>query len=187
MKRIITLCLAVVLTLSLAGLAQAILPPNLNSKTLLSFDTMVGVDGIFLGAANPVRDVPGGGQPWVFNAVTGSLKGDGTVTVFVKGLIIPSLGFNPAAFFRVIVSCITLNPAGVPETRNIITPADPTVMLGDPRNGDAFFNTVVDLPNPCLAPVIFITSPTGSWFTVTGGGVIPPIPAAPAVVNQRGR
>jgi hypothetical protein len=173
MKRILTICLVVVLTLSLTSLAQAALPANLNSQVLLSFDTMVGVNGSLLGAARPIRGIPGGGQPWVFNSVMGSLKGDGTLNLFVKGLIIPALGSNPAAFFRVIVSVITLNAAGNPITRNIITPENPAVMLGDPTLGNAFFNLKVDLPNPCIAPIIFITSPTGAWFTVTGGGVIP--------------
>ena len=25
------------------------------------------------------------------------------------------------------------------------------------------------LPSPCLAPIVFVASPTGSWFAVTGG------------------
>ena len=41
-------------------------------------------------------------------------------------------------------------------------------MIGDPQNGDAEIEAKLDLPNPCIAPIIFVTSPTGSWFSVTG-------------------
>jgi hypothetical protein len=28
---------------------------------------------------------------------------------------------------------------------------------------------VLELPSPCLAPIVFVTSPGGAWFAVTGG------------------
>ena len=183
MKRILAFCLAMVMALGLmTSLAEAQLigvdprPPRPVANTVLSFDTMVGVNGPFLGAANPIRGVNGGGLPWVFNSVSGKLLSNGRLTLTVNGLIIPAsagVGFNPAAFFRVLVSCITLNANGLPVERRLITGPNPAVMVGDPRNGDAVFNTRLNLPNPCIAPIIFITSPTGSWFAVTGSGVIP--------------
>jgi hypothetical protein len=179
MKRIPAVCLAMVLAFGfMAGFAEAqviVVPPN-PIKTVLSFNTMVGVNGPFLGAANPIRGVNGGGLPWVFNSVSGRLLENGRLQVTVNGLIIPAsagVGFNPAPFFRLIVSCLTLNPSGVVVTKNIITRENPAVMVGDPRNGNAVFNSSIRLPNPCIAPIIFITSPTGSWFAVTGSGVIP--------------
>jgi hypothetical protein len=42
------------------------------------------------------------------------------------------------------------------------------VMIGDPTNGNAKIEEELDLPDPCLAPIVFVTSPTGSWFAVTG-------------------
>jgi hypothetical protein len=27
---------------------------------------------------------------------------------------------------------------------------------------------VVDLPSPCIAPIVFVTSPNGAWFAATG-------------------
>jgi hypothetical protein len=39
-------------------------------------------------------------------------------------------------------------------------PASPT--------GDARIRTQLDLPEPCVAPVVFITSPTNAWFAATG-------------------
>ena len=43
--------------------------------TVLESDTMVGVFGPFLGNANPIRDVPGGGLPWVLKKAEGELAG----------------------------------------------------------------------------------------------------------------
>jgi hypothetical protein len=178
MKRIMAVCLVAVIALSLASFAEArvLIDPPDPPNTVLSFDTMVGVNGPFLGAANPIRGINGGGLPWVFSSVSGRLLDNGRLRLTVNGLIIPAsagVGFNPAAFFRVVVSCLTVNAVGNVVTRNRITPEDPTVMVGDPRNGNAVFDTRVRLPNPCIAPIIFITSPTGAWFTVTGSGVIP--------------
>jgi hypothetical protein len=34
--------------------------------------------------------------------------------------------------------------------------------------GDGHLNTSVALPSPCFAPILFVTSPTGQWFAVTG-------------------
>ena len=35
--------------------------------------------------------------------------------------------------------------------------------------GNARIRAELTLPQPCIAPIIFVTSPTGSWFAVTGG------------------
>lgn len=140
-------------------------------QQILRFDTMNGVDGPFLGAANPIREVRGGGLPWVIARGRGKLDDDGKLDVEVRGLIIPlsaGFGFNPAPFFRVVISCLSVNASGLVEIVNVITANGDEVMLGDPRNGDARFKTKVDLPTPCVAPVLFVTSPGGSWFSVTG-------------------
>jgi hypothetical protein len=34
--------------------------------------------------------------------------------------------------------------------------------------GNAEIEATVNLPSPCFAPIVFVTSPTGSWFAVTG-------------------
>jgi hypothetical protein len=36
-------------------------------------------------------------------------------------------------------------------------------------DGDATIEATVDLPEPCIAPVVFVTSPTNAWFAATGG------------------
>ena len=69
---------------------------------VFQFETMVPVDGPFLGNTNPIRDVPGGGLPWVLTDGKGKLRADGNLDVKVNGLIIPAsvegFGFNPAPF-----------------------------------------------------------------------------------------
>jgi hypothetical protein len=148
---ILAICCAMTMAL-LTPFAQA------GSDTVLEFDTMVGVAGPFLGDANPIRDVNGGGAPW-------------ELEVEVEGLIIPESagrGFNPAAFFRAAVSCITMDEAGFPMNHTVYTDNGAEVMKGDPTNGDARIEAMVVLPNPCIAPIVFVTSPTGSWFAVTG-------------------
>jgi len=34
--------------------------------------------------------------------------------------------------------------------------------------GDAKIEAMLHLPDPCVAPIIFVTSPSGEWFAVTG-------------------
>ncbi len=145
---------------------------------VLEFKTMVGVDGPFLGNSNPMNGVPGGGRPWGLEEGSGKLQANGRLDIKVRSLIIPAsegsqFGLNPVAFFRAIVSCTSLDESGEPIIVNTSTQNDDEVMIGDPRNGDARIKEVIDLPNPCLAPVIFVTSPTGAWFAVTGAGIIP--------------
>jgi hypothetical protein len=141
-----------------------------DKSVVLSFHTMVGVFGPFLGTANPIRGVPGGGLPWVLDEGRGELKADGSLEVRVKGLIIPAsagLGFNPVPFFKAIVSCISVDN-GNPVDVNVTTNNGAEVMIGDPRNGNALIEADLDLPDPCIAPIVFVTSPTGAWFAVTG-------------------
>jgi hypothetical protein len=153
--------------------AMALLPSYAaaGNDTVLEFDTMVGVSGPFLGSANPIRDVNGGGAPWVLDRGRGELRADGELWVEVRGLISPESagrGFNPADFFRAAVSCISMDEAGVPVFRTVFTDNGAEVMEGDPTNGDATIEAMLVLPNPCIAPIVFVTSPTGSWFAVTG-------------------
>src|SRR5881409_2805431 len=55
---------------------------------LLAFDHMYGVDGPFVGEANPIRDVVGVELPWT---ITGFIKGQldtkGRLKILVRGLV----------------------------------------------------------------------------------------------------
>jgi hypothetical protein len=140
---------------------------------VLKFSTMTPVTGPYVGTANPVRGVAGGGLPWVLTAGAGSLKRDGHLMVRVRGLVLakqapvpPALrGTNPFPDFRALVSCQTIGSGNTATITNIST--------GDFKAntaGDSSINAVVRLPRPCIAPIVFVTGPTGTdvWFAVTG-------------------
>ena len=135
---------------------------------LLETDTMVGVDGPFVGNANPIRGINGGGLPWVLDEAKVELDRDGKLEVEVEGLIIPDMGNNPALFFKVIVSCLSFDADGILVTANVMTTNGDEVMEGDPLNGDAKIEADIVLPTPCIAPIVFVTSPGGDWFAATG-------------------
>jgi hypothetical protein len=140
----------------------------------LKFDRMTPVNGPQVGPANPVRGVRGGGLPWVLTTGTGSLDCDGHLRVQVRGLVLasqPSVpaalrGTNPFPALRAIVSCQSIGAEGTATIANIST--------GDFRanaSGDLDIDARVSLPQPCIAPMVFITGPSGVrvWFAVTEG------------------
>jgi len=46
---------------------------NPPAPRILAFDTMYGVDGPFVGAASPIREVIGDELPWVIGSAKGAL------------------------------------------------------------------------------------------------------------------
>ena len=53
---------------------------------------------------------------------------------------------------------------------NVLTAAVPaTTGLASAGGGNAHIRADVSLPHPCIAPIVFVTSPAGSWFASTGG------------------
>lgn len=141
-----------------------------SSGTILEFDTMAPVTEPFTGDANPIRGVPGGGLPWEIDSAKGELRSDGRVEIEVEGLVLARRdpvpeqlqGTNPVPSFQGVVSCVTAEGDG-PATVNSATALAPAS-----TTGDAKIEGTVDLPTPCLAPIVFVTSPTGAWFSVTG-------------------
>jgi hypothetical protein len=139
------------------------------NQDVLEFDTMAGVTEPFTGSAHPVRGVAGGGLPWELDRARGELRSDGRLEIKVEGLVlarrapVPAAqqGSNPIPQFRAVVSCLT--PVS-PDTGERIT-TDPVAAS---PTGDARFSTRVDLPEPCVAPIVFVTSPSGAWFAATG-------------------
>src|SRR6266849_844283 len=70
-------------------------------QTILSFGTMIGNSGPFIGSRNPIRGVPAGGAPWVvLGGAVGQLTQDGLLYVDVRGLVLVSTLMNPSANFR---------------------------------------------------------------------------------------
>lgn len=140
---------------------------------VLEFDTMVGVPRPYTGATNAIRGVPGGGLPWVIDSAKGELRVDGRIEVAVEGLVIDPddpaavaaglAGTNPVPNFKAIVSCLSKDAAGGAITANVSTGLFPADAAGDSTIEDA-----VSLPEPCIAPIVFVTSPGGAWFAATG-------------------
>src|SRR6516162_4270865 len=139
--------------------------------TILKFNVMTPVTGPYVGTANPIRMVPGGGLPWMITAGTGFLSRDGRLQIHVRGLVLadsPAVpanlrGINPVPDFEAIVSCQTITGTMATVT-NVSTGQFPA----SPR-GNADIKARVKLPEPCIAPVVFVASPTGAWFAATGG------------------
>jgi len=173
MKKFIGTTLALILVIGSFLFFGSVNKASADESKVLEFNTMVGVPRPYTGATNAIRGVPGGGLPWVIAFGKGKLSPDGNVNVLIKGLLIdpndPAAiaagrgGTNPSPTFKVIVSCLSKDESGAAVTSNVSTglfPAD--------AEGNAQINDWVALPSPCIAPILFVTSPTGSWFASTG-------------------
>lgn len=142
-------------------------------RTVLSFHTMYGVDGAFIGETNPIRGIIGDELPWeVEKSTHGELRSNGRLKVHVRGLVFaddPSVppelvGKNDEESFRAVVSCLTVDAGGLLVEHNITTDGFPAT-----PSGDAEIDTTVELPSPCVAPVVFVIAGSeDKWFAVTG-------------------
>jgi hypothetical protein len=139
---------------------------------ILKFNVMTPVTGPYTGNSNPIRMVPGGGLPWIITAGTGSLTRDGHVLIHVRGLVLADQppvpaglqGTNPIPNFKAIVSCQTIGAGGTATITNVSTGQFPASAAG---NSD--INARVKLPQPCIAPIVFVFgAPNVGWFAATG-------------------
>jgi hypothetical protein len=164
-NRLAPLTLLLALAILLMAAQASMVTANGPSK-ILAFDTMVGVTASFAGAPNAIRGVSGAGAPWVIGSATGELTTTGHLEITVTGLVLTSTLSNPIATFRATVSC--LNSANA--IQNVATGAFPaTTGPASSGGGNASIEADLSLPQPCIAPIIFVTSPSGSWFATTGG------------------
>jgi hypothetical protein len=132
-------------------------------QQLLEFNTMFPVSGPYVGTTNPIRSIGGGGVPWQIATGHGDLRSDGKIEVEVTGLVLVSTQSNPVSTFRAVVSCQSIDGTGNPSVVNVSTGDFPASSAGD-----AVIEDTVELPSPCVAPIVFVTSPTMRWFAVTG-------------------
>jgi len=162
-----------VLAMTTLIFAGSVSTASADESKLLEFNYMVGVPRPYTGGTNAIRGIAGGGLPWVIEFGKGKLSPEGKLDVLVKGLVFdPSDqavidrgigGTNTIPNFKVIVSCLSKDEGGNPITVNVSTglfPADTA--------GNAHINDNVALPTPCIAPILFVTSPGGAWFASTG-------------------
>lgn len=158
---------ALLLTLGATASAAGTLPV----QSLVEFDRAFGNTAPFVGAAGAIRGVPAAGLPWTVREAHGSLRSDGALFIQVEGLVfandpaVPAAlrGTNPVPQFAAVVSCVTASGGGI-TTTNVTSDNVPAS-----ATGDAIISQTLALPEPCVAPVIFVTSPNGgAYFAVTG-------------------
>ena len=162
------------LVLSLAGvllLLQSSFVAAKGGPTILEWQTMVGVPQAFTGTANQavIRGVPGGGIPWRLDLGKGELSRNGHLEIKVRGLVLASgasAGSNPVGVFKGLVSCLTTDAA----VMNVPTGEFPaTTGPASAGGGNANIEADLNLPSPCIAPIVFVTNGNGAWFAATGG------------------
>lgn len=176
-KRLVFLFAALALVLS----AVAVRPAQqafAGEPKILSFDTMIGVPAAYTGSQAPIRGINGGGLPWVIGAARGDLYQSGRLDLRVAGVVFdpndPSVpadraGRNTVTSFRAVVSCLTVTN-GAASVVNVMTePFPASVGLASQGGGNAKVQAWLNLPQPCIAPIVFVTNPAGTgWFAATG-------------------
>ena len=158
------LALAVTLAAPALGLGGG------DGRKVLDAKVLGAVSEPYTGSANAIRSVPGGGLPWEIGSGNADLRADGRLHVEVEGLVlarrapVPAAlqGTNPVEQFKAIVSCLTTT-SGAATTTNVSTP-----LVSASTGGDAEIDTAVDLPSPCFAPIVFVTTSGGAWLAVSG-------------------
>ena len=178
MKKLVILPAVLIATgaLSLAanhGHFQKRHAPEHSAHVILSFGTMYGVEGPLLGEANAIRGIAGDEAPWeIAQFIRGRLFKDGRLQILVRGLVFgddplvdPELvGKNDEETFRGVVSCLTEDESEGIVTANVTTAGFPATELGN-----SFINEKLELPNPCIAPIVFVLAGSeDKWFAVTG-------------------
>jgi hypothetical protein len=171
MKRLLTTFGAALALLIPAGSAV-----HADGQNILEFGTMTPVTGPYVGTTI-IRNVHGGGIPWLITSGEGQLSSGGSLEVEVHGLVLATTHQNPIPSFQAVVSCQSIDRSTTPASANIVnvhTASFPASMTGNSE-----IQAHVNLPSPCIAPIVFVTSPappatadnpnpTGNWFAATG-------------------
>ncbi len=122
---------------------------------------------VLTGTAGAIRGVPAGGLPWLLQRARARLTAGDRLRVEVRGLVLaagPAAGTNPVPQFRATLSCLVENGAGTGyDTVNVSSDPVPASTAGD-----ATIDQTIAVPARCLAPAIFVTSPGGAWFAISG-------------------
>jgi len=144
-----------------------------SSRTILRSQVMVGLPAAYTGTRAPIRGINGGGLPWVIGFARVELSQGGWLELKVKDLVIDPddptaiargvAGTNPSPVFRAVVSCLTADGG------TVIVTSDTFPATTGPWGGDAEAELQLTLPDPCIAPILFVTSAGGAWFAATGG------------------
>ena len=161
---------SVMLAAAALGGASAHAGNKSEKREVVQFHTMYGVDGPFVNSTF-LRGVLGDELPWAIEEANGSLDSDGHLSIHVKGLVFTSdpqvppaqRGINDEPTFRALVSCVT-------ESGNTLVVQN--VVTGEfraTRSGDSNIRATLNLPDPCVAPIVFVLSGSeDKWFAVMG-------------------
>ena len=168
MRKAILVLLAAVVILSGVLFSGQFSPATAKEPKILEFDTMVGLPQAFTGTQNTIRGINGGGLPWTLSSVRGELKASGKLEIDIQGLVFaagPNVGKNTVPNFRAIMSCLKSDGS----VENVISGLFPaTLGAAVDGGGNSTIETTLALPQPCIAPLVFVTSPTGAWFAAAG-------------------
>jgi hypothetical protein len=169
MKKLFFVTLSALMVLS-TFFAGSVSTAEAKGPKVLKFNTMIGVPDGLTGTKSqvPLRGISGGGIAWMIADASGELRANGHLEISVQGLVLAAganAGTNPVASFRGLVSCV--NADGT--FSNIQTDLFPAT-TGPASSGGGNAEIVADLtlPQPCIAPIIFVTNGGGSWFAATG-------------------
>src|SRR5688500_4149957 len=160
MKKIFLVTMITLLVLSTSFFARS---ATAKEAKILEFDTMVGVPAALTGTQSqaPLRGINGGGIAWTIASASGELTASGKLEINVQGLVLAAganAGSNPSATFRGLVSCVKSDGS----FQNILTdPFPATTGPASSGGGNAKIEANVSLPQPCIAPIIFVTSAGG--------------------------
>jgi hypothetical protein len=145
---------------------------NRSNRDVQDFSTAFANVSPFIGAAGAISGVTAAPLPWAVRSIHGDLDANGDLNISVRGLVLandPAVpanlrGTNPVPSFAAIVTCRV--PSGNTfTTTKVISNNFPATMPG----GNAEIHQKLTLPQPCVGPYVFVTSPNGGvWFAVTG-------------------
>ncbi len=177
MKPLVAVAVGLCVIATLAVVAVPYMAAGPSARPLFTDASFAGVSGVYVGAAHPLRGIPGGGFPWVIAEGRATLHANGELEVEVQGLVIdPSnataqakgiAGINPLPYFFATLSC--QDATGAVVNVNTATASATTT-------GNATIEESIPLPASCFAPLVFVrgsaaasAEPTaGPWFAVSG-------------------
>jgi hypothetical protein len=168
MKKLLSISLVVAISLIGLAFSGSFTPAKADDSLILQFNSMAGIPQAFTGTQAPIRGINGGGLPWVLTSANGRLLSSGLLVINIKGLVLaagPNAGSNPIASFRATVSCLT-DTGGFENVASDLFPATTGPALSG--GGNSNIHATLSLPQPCIAPIVFVTSPGGAWFAATG-------------------
>jgi hypothetical protein len=142
---------------------------------VLGIKNMYPVSGAFVQELNTtepnMRGIPGDSKAWKINkAIKGQLFSTGRLVIQVRGLVPGDDTPNSESEFRAAVSCLTVgNDPNDPQTQIVETANALTSGFPTGPDGNAVIRAKLNLPSPCVAPVVMILNGAGSaWLAVTG-------------------